>query len=86
MTAFVSEDDGRTWKGGLVLDERSGVSYPDGCQAPDGTVFIAYDRERAKEREILLATFAEEDVLAGKVVSERGRLMQMVNKATGGKK
>jgi len=29
MTAFVSDDDGATWKGGLLLDERES-SYPDG--------------------------------------------------------
>ncbi|MCA9051987.1 MAG: exo-alpha-sialidase, partial [Planctomycetaceae bacterium] len=36
LTAWVSRDDGRTWNGGLLLDERSGVSYPDGQQTPDG--------------------------------------------------
>jgi len=36
LKAFLSEDDGVTWKGGLMLDERLGVSYPDGFQAPDG--------------------------------------------------
>ncbi|MDR1270604.1 MAG: glycoside hydrolase, partial [Planctomycetaceae bacterium] len=30
LSAWISEDDGQTWKGGLMLDERSGVSYPDG--------------------------------------------------------
>ena len=35
LTAFISEDDGHTWLGGLLLDERSGVSYPDGQQSQD---------------------------------------------------
>ena len=30
LTAYVSKDDGKTWSGGLMLDERQGVSYPDG--------------------------------------------------------
>ncbi len=30
LTAYVSKDDGKTWTGGLLLDERLGVSYPDG--------------------------------------------------------
>ncbi|MBQ1862979.1 MAG: exo-alpha-sialidase [Thermoguttaceae bacterium] len=85
MTAFVSDDDGATWQGGLVLDERDAVSYPDGGQADDGTVFIAYDRDRYGEREIYCARFTEEDVRAGKLVSESGKLRLLVNKATGPK-
>ena len=45
MTAFVSDDDGATWKGGLLLDERES-SYPDGIQAEDGTLFIIDDHQR----------------------------------------
>lgn len=32
LTAYLSKDDGTTWTGGLMLDERRGVSYPDGQQ------------------------------------------------------
>ncbi len=64
LMAHLSHDDGQTWTGGLLLDERNGVSYPDGFQSPDGRIFISYDRERAAEREILLAVFTEEDVAA----------------------
>lgn len=64
LTAFLSDDDGKTWKGGLLLDERTGISYPDGFQAPDGSITIAYDRNRAADREIILARFTEADVLA----------------------
>src|SRR5690606_6976499 len=32
LTAFLSDDDGQTWTGGLVLDARSMISYPDGFQ------------------------------------------------------
>jgi predicted neuraminidase len=83
MTAFLSEDEGASWKGGFVFEERNGVSYPDGFQAPDGRIFISYDRERAKEREILMAVFTEADVLAGRAVSERARLKVLINKALG---
>ncbi len=83
MTAHLSEDEGRTWKGSLMLDEREGVSYPDGFQAPDGSISIIYDRERAKEREILMARFTEEDILAGQVVSPGSRLKVLVSKARG---
>ncbi|HYE20755.1 MAG TPA: sialidase family protein [Tepidisphaeraceae bacterium] len=85
LTAFLSDDDGQTWKGGLVIYERPGVSYPDGLQAPDGLIHIAYDRNRADDREILMAVFTEADVLAGKTTGEKSRLKSLVNKATGAK-
>lgn len=83
MTAFLSDDDGRSWKGGLVLDERNGVSYPDGLQAPDGQIFISYDRNRTKDREILMARFREDDVLAGDLVAPGSQLKMLINKARG---
>jgi predicted neuraminidase len=85
MSAFLSDDDGMTWRGGLLLDERPGVSYPDGFQAPDGLIYILYDRNRHTDAEILLAKFREEDILAGKLVSRDGKLQILVNKATGPK-
>ncbi|MCA9120210.1 MAG: exo-alpha-sialidase [Planctomycetaceae bacterium] len=64
LTAWLSDDDGRSWRGGLMLDDRKGISYPDGFQAPDGTIYISYDRNRATDGEILLARFTEQDILA----------------------
>jgi hypothetical protein len=84
LSAFVSKDDGKTWSGGLLLDERLGVSYPDGQQTPDGLIRIIYDYNRVSDRNILMATFHEEDVLAGKDVSGSVKLRQLVSKATGG--
>jgi predicted neuraminidase len=68
MTAYLSQNDGATWEGGLLLDERMPISYPDGFQLQDGRIFVQYDYKRASG-EILLAVFTEEDVLAGKPVS-----------------
>lgn len=65
LTAYLSGDDGATWQGGLLLDDRKNVSYPDGVQGPDGTIFIIYDHERYGVREILMATFSEADVSRG---------------------
>ncbi|WP_417377777.1 sialidase family protein [Gimesia sp.] len=86
LTAFLSQDEGKTWQGGLLLDERSGVSYPDGVQSEDGTIYIIYDFARTRDKKILMATFTEEDVLAGKPVSDKARLRVLVNQATGSKK
>jgi predicted neuraminidase len=86
MTAFVSDDEGQSWKGGLVIDERDGVSYPDGFQSPDGVIHIVHDRNRAVDREILMARFTEADVLAGRFVSPGSQGKILVSKALGGLK
>ena len=83
LTAFISNDDGKTWEGGLLLDKRRGVSYPDGIQAPDGTIYLIYDFDRQGAKTILMATFTEEDVLAKKNVSGKIRYRVLVNRATG---
>lgn len=85
MTAYLSDDDGETWRGGLVIDDRNGVSYPDGFQAPDGTISILHDRNRADDREILMARFTEADVLAGKFEYPGSGGKILVNKALGPK-
>ncbi|MDR0337344.1 MAG: glycoside hydrolase [Planctomycetaceae bacterium] len=86
LTAFLSEDDGKTWKGGLVLDERGQVSYPDGFQFPDGRICISYDRNRGTDAEVLMSIFTEEDILAGKPVSGKTVFKQIISKAKGKKK
>jgi predicted neuraminidase len=80
LTAQLSTDDGATWNDGLLLDERGGVSYPDGVQDKDGLVWLTYDRDRNGAGEILLAKFREEDVVAGKDVSGTVTLKQVINK------
>lgn len=65
LMAFVSKDDGFTWSNGLLLDERPGVSYPDGQQTSDGIIHIIYDYNRTKEQNILLTHFTEDDIWDG---------------------
>jgi hypothetical protein len=77
---MLSEDDGMTWKYKMTIDERSRVSYPDGVQAEDGTVYIIYDRERYDAKEILMAVITEEDIRQGRCVTEKARLKMIVNK------
>lgn len=83
LTASLSTDDGQTWTSALELDERGRISYPDGIQTADGKIYIQYDRERALDREILLAVFTEADIQAGKLVSAGSRLKSLINKAKG---
>jgi hypothetical protein len=82
LTAYISKDDGESWEGGLLLDERHPVSYPDAVQAPDGSIYAVYDHGRyaGTEREIMMAVFAEDNVLAGKP-SKKTRLKVVINRA-----
>lgn len=81
LMAFLSDDDGKTWSEGLMLDERTGVSYPDGFQHPDGTIYIIYDRNRSTDSEILMARFTESDIMEGGFNSPRSAERVLVNRA-----
>jgi hypothetical protein len=83
LVAMVSDDEGQTWSDGLLLDERAGIATPDCTQSPDGTITLIYDRNRHSDKEILMATFTEEDVVAGKCVTDKAKLQVIINKATG---
>lgn len=74
LRAFISTDDGQTWIGNLLLDQREGVSYPTGFQAPDGYIYISYDHQRTKCGDVLMAKFNETDILSGRIVSQGGEL------------
>jgi len=69
LMAWLSDDDGGSWYGRLMLDERDGVSYPDIAEGTDGFIYVAYDHDRHKHGQILLARFTENDVRAGDFVS-----------------
>lgn len=86
LMAFISKDDGKTWSNGLLLDERPTVSYPDGQQTEDGTIYITYDYNRTGQQHIYMTSFTEEDILSAqhdesilrvfnnrKLISEGGR-------------
>ncbi|TAN35961.1 MAG: exo-alpha-sialidase [Verrucomicrobia bacterium] len=85
LAAWLSDDEGKTWPHKLLLDERAGVSYPDATQAPDGRIYIAYDRFRYRSdaKEILLGIIHEADIRAGKIVSPDARLQLLINRAQG---
>ena len=91
LTAFLSEDEGLTWKYQLLLDKRDNVSYPDAAIGDDGYIYITYDRERgallksldevySRAREILYAKITEEDIIAGNLVSPESKLECIISK------
>ncbi len=82
LMAFLSEDEGETWLGGLLLDARAGISYPDGCQRTDGTILITYDFDRNVSQAIHFCEFTEKDVLAGHDVSGQVKLARIITSAT----
>lgn len=78
MKIRLSDDDGASWKWELILDERTGVSYPDLCEDGKGNIFIVHDRERDNRcrlnretwrsdaaKEILLSKITVEDIKRG---------------------
>ncbi len=90
LTALISEDECKSWKYTLLLDER-GCSYPDVKEADDGYIYITYDHGRgcflhsldevyADTREILFAKITEEDIMAGKIVSAGSFLKKTISK------
>lgn len=74
LMAFVSDDDGLSWRGGLMIDEREHVTYPDGVEGDDGTISIIYDCCRTPDGAVLMAAFTEEDARAGRPVTDKVRL------------
>ena len=83
--AYLSRDEGKTWEGGLVLDDRKSVTYPDVEQGPDGTIYVTHDFERGREAEIILHRFTEADILAKRFQSPQSHQGIVVTKAMGTK-
>jgi hypothetical protein len=80
LTAYASTDDGASWSKGLLLDEREGISYPDGQQGKDGTIYIIYDRSRTGDQEILMCRFTENEVFAGKLKGTAGLPRRVISR------
>lgn len=83
LAAMLSDDDGKSWYGNLMLDLRKGVSYPCCAEGDDGFIYVSYDHERYLCGDILLARFTEKDVASGKLLSPDSRLQIIIN-STGG--
>ncbi len=63
-----------------MLDEREDVIYPDDVQAADGTIYLVYDYQLTPEGIIHMATFREQDMRAGKQVTYKVRLRELISR------
>ena len=85
LVAKLSDDDGETWPWSLQLDDAENparsISYPDAAIAPDGRIFITYDRGRGTFREILMAQITEEDILQGVLTRQDSYSGRIISKA-----
>lgn len=62
ISAYISENEGKTWKYKCLLDARPKTSYPDVAFAQDGTIYAIWDQDRIDKGNIVLATFTENDI------------------------
>lgn len=69
LTAWLSDDDGASWYGRMLIDGRKDVSYPDFAEAGDGFIYLVHDHDRTGCGEIILSRFKEDDIAAGRIVS-----------------
>lgn len=69
LTVWLSNDDGQTWYGRLLLDPGSDVSYPDLAEGCDGFIYVIYDQGRTKHGQIMFARFTEQDVKIGTFIT-----------------
>ena len=76
LCIWLSEDGGVTWPHCLILDTRSGVSYPDITQDDDGNIFVVWDYDRYGAKQILMTEITESELLAadGTIVMDKSRI------------
>ncbi len=79
LVAYISKDDGKTWEGGYILDDRRktttdgdkrDIAYPDASEADNGFIYVVWDFSRHDDPQIITAKLTEADILAGKIVTK----------------
>lgn len=81
MTAFLSKDGGKTFPHKLLLYKEPNVSYPAGIVMEDGKALVSFDRNRYTDSEMYMSCFTEEDIIAGKCVTEGSYAAKLIFKA-----
>jgi predicted neuraminidase len=63
LWAYLSDPDNEmSFQGGLQLDAREKVSYPDAVEAPGGVLYAVHDCDRYGLGEIVLSRFTESEI------------------------
>ena len=82
MTAYLSDDDGKTFTQKMLLCDDGEISYPSATLSNDGSIYIVYDQGRGVigQHTIFLSKITEEDILAGKLVNGESFLNIIVSR------
>jgi len=82
MTAFLSDDDGRSFTHKMLLCDDGQISYPSATLGKDGSIYIVYDQGRGTigQHTIFLSKITEEDILAGELVNPKSFLNTIVSR------
>ena len=82
MTAYLSDDDGKTFPHRMLLCDDGQISYPSATLSKDGSIYIVYDQGRGVigQHAIFLSKVTEEDILAGKLVHGESFLNNIVSR------
>ena len=64
LSILLSEDGGVSWSHCLILDVRSGVSYPDVTVDGEGNIYVVWDYDRYGAKAIFMAKVSEAELLA----------------------
>lgn len=82
MTAYLSDDDGKTFPHRMLLCDDGKISYPSATLGKDGSIYIVYDQGRGTigQHTIFLSKISEQDILAGKRVNEKSFLNKIVSR------
>ncbi len=82
MTAYLSDDDGKTFTHRMLLCDEGQISYPSATLSKDGSIYIVYDQGRGVigQHTIFLSKITEEDILAGKLVIGESFLNNIVSR------
>lgn len=82
MTAYLSDDDGKTFTHRMLLCDDGEISYPSATISEDGFIYIAYDQGRGVigQHTIFLSKITEADILAGKLINGESFLNRVVSR------
>ena len=82
MTAYLSDDDGKTFTHKMLLCDDGQISYPSAALGKDGAIYIVYDQGRGTigQHTIFLSKITEKDILAGKLINDKSFLNNVVSR------